>query len=100
MSHRLPLLTIGIPTYNRSTFLRESLAAALAQTHPEMEIIVSDNASPDDTRAVVNELGRGKVTYHRHDSNLGPTANFLKCLDLANGKYFAWLQDDDLVFHD
>jgi glycosyltransferase involved in cell wall biosynthesis len=96
----LPLVSVGIPTYNRAHFLRESLATALAQTYPNVEVVVSDNASPDDTPRVVEEVGNGRLRYHRNGSNIGSAANFLKALELASGEYFAWLQDDDLLHCD
>lgn len=89
-----PLFTIGIPTYNRAEFLRESLASALGQTFDDLEIIVSDNASTDETEEVVRQAG-SRVRYHRNPTNLGAAANWAKLVELARGRYFSWLQDDD-----
>jgi glycosyltransferase involved in cell wall biosynthesis len=95
----MPRFTIGIPTYNRANFLKRSLACALDQTHSDVEIIVSDNASPDDTSEVVKSFG-DRVRYHRNPTNLGATANFERALELASGDFFSWLQDDDLIHRD
>lgn len=92
------MLTIGIPTYNRSAFLRTSLASALGQTSSEVKIIVSDNASTDDTEAVVSEFG-GRIRYERARTNLGPKSNFIRLLELCDTEYFSWLQDDDCLDH-
>ncbi len=92
-----PLFSIGIPTYNRSGLLRRSLTSALNQTYDNVEIIVSDNASTDDTEYVVREIGDGRVRYHRNESNLGMVSNFAKLVELAHGEYFSWLQDDDVL---
>jgi glycosyltransferase involved in cell wall biosynthesis len=92
-----PLITIGIPTYNRAELLRESLASALGQSSSGVEVIISDNASEDHTQQVVADAGCG-VRYYRNDTNIGAIANFFKLIDLANGEYFAWLQDDDVLF--
>lgn len=88
--------TIAIPTFNRATFLRRSLRAALSQAHKDVEVLVCDNASTDDTRAVVSEFG-SRVRYYCHDRNRGAVANWELAPNLATGEYFSWLQDDDLI---
>jgi hypothetical protein len=93
----MPKLTIGIPTYNRAHMLPTSLSAALSQTHDDVEVIVSDNASTDNTEEVVRKFGR-RVRYYRNETNLGPSANFCRLVELATGDYFSWLQDDDCIF--
>lgn len=91
------LFTIGIPTFNRgSTFLKRALNCCLAQTADNLEILVSDNASTDDTRKVVSEFG-ARVRYIRNDTNIGPLANFVRLIEEARGEYFSLLQDDDLI---
>jgi hypothetical protein len=95
-----PLFTIGIPTFNRAEFLKESLYAAINQNYPNLQIVVSDNASSDNTESVVNSFKDSRITYHRNDSNVGAAGNFARTLELANGKYFSWLQDDDIIFGD
>jgi len=94
-----PLFTIGIPTFNRSHFLRRSLAAALAQTQEGVEVLVCDNASTDDTEAVT-QAGGAKVRYVRNPSNLGMMGNLVRLVEEARGEYFSFLQDDDVVHRD
>jgi glycosyltransferase involved in cell wall biosynthesis len=94
-----PLFTIGIPTYNRAGYLRKALAAAESQTLGDLEVLVSDNASTDETAAVVRGAG-GRTRYLGQETNVGASANFLKLIEAANGKYFSFLQDDDLVHCD
>ena len=91
-----PLFTIGIPTYNRSALLRAALASATSQTWDSLEILVSDNASTDDTSEVVRQSVR-PVRYLRNPSNLGAPRNFANLVESARGEYFAFLQDDDLL---
>lgn len=96
--HEPPLVTIGIPTYNRADgYLREALASALAQTYERLEILVADNASDDDTAAVVRELGGDRVRYHRHERNLGSQGNYNSIVEMATGEYLLLLHDDDRV---
>ncbi len=92
------MLTIGIPTYNRSAFLRAALASALQQTSQEVKIVVLDNASTDDTEKMVREHGH-RVRYERNEKNIGMTANFNRLLEYCDTEYFCWLQDDDALHH-
>ena len=89
--------TIGIPTFNRAELLSIAIEAALSQSYPELEIIVSDNASTDETPTVVRQFG-DRVRYVRNESNIGAVANFRKVAELATGEFFSWLQDDDCIF--
>jgi glycosyltransferase involved in cell wall biosynthesis len=95
----MPLFTIGIPTYNRAGFLRRSIEAALDQTLPDVEVLVSDDASTDGTAEVVRSFG-DRVRYHRNPQNIGSWPNFAKLTELASGDFFSWLQDDDVVHCD
>jgi abequosyltransferase len=97
-----PLLTVAIPTWNRASYLRQNLAqlrSELASVQPGVvELLVSDNCSPDSTREVVEaamESGMA-IRYVRNDTNVGWALNFAQCFDLAQGKYVLLLGDDDL----
>lgn len=96
-----PLLTIAIPTYNRAWCLRELLPvlAEELRDEPRVELIISDNASPDETPSVVQDfVARGlRVRYIRNDQNVGPDANFLQCFEQASGKYVWLFSDDDQI---
>ena len=91
------LLSICIPTYNRAKYLKEALESILPQTSDEIEIVVSDNASPDDTREVVARLQKVtsiRIVYERSAVNQGNDWNFLRVVELASGRY-CWLFGDD-----
>jgi glycosyltransferase involved in cell wall biosynthesis len=96
-----PLLTIAIPTYNRAWCLKELLQVLADQVkdEPRVELIICDNASPDETSSVVQDfLARGlRLRYIRNAKNVGPDANFLQCFELALGKYVWIFGDDDLI---
>jgi glycosyltransferase involved in cell wall biosynthesis len=97
----LPLVTIGIPTYNRADdYLRQTLQSALDQTYQNVEIVVSDNCSTDDTESVVKSLSDSRTRYFRHGENIGANENFNFCLEQAEGDYFLLLHDDDLIDDD
>jgi glycosyltransferase involved in cell wall biosynthesis len=93
-----PLVTIGIPTYNRAgTYLREALECALAQTYRNIEIVVSDNASSDRTEEMVRGYADARIRFFRQSPGLIPNDNFNFCLDKARGAYFLLLHDDDKI---
>lgn len=93
-----PLVTIAIPTYNRANrFLKQAIGCALNQTYQNIEIIVSDNCSTDNTEMVVKNCKDPRIRYFRHRKNIGANNNFNFCLEEAKGAYFLLLQDDDLI---
>ena len=92
----MPTLTICIPTYNRSRCLAELLDSIVAQDLPELQVVVSDDASPDDT-AIVAERYRDRIasfTFIRQPVNIGLDRNFQAVVDAATGDY-VWLMGDD-----
>ena len=103
MTDSTPLLSITIPTWNRATFLRETLM----QLHNELqdvaagmvEIVVSDNWSQDTTSTVVEQAMQAglALSYIRNHENIGSDANIAQCFNRAQGKYVLILGDDDLL---
>lgn len=93
-----PLVSIGMPTYNRADgYLPWALDSALNQDYPNLEIIVSDNASTDRTEELIQSRIDPRLRYFRHKENIGGTNNFNFCLEQARGAYFLLLHDDDLI---
>lgn len=95
---RGPLVSVGIPTFNRPEGLRRTLQLLCGQTYPNLEILVSDNASPgSETEAVAREFldVDPRIKYFRQPSNKGAIANFRFVLEKASGDYFMWAADDD-----
>jgi len=94
-----PLVSVGIPTYNRPEGLRRTLRCITGQTHSNLEIIISDNCSPGaETEMVAREFMKGdhRIQYFRQAENKGATFNFDFVLRKATGEYFMWAADDDL----
>ena len=91
-------LTIAIPTFNRAKYTRRALQSIAEQYDDRLEIIVSDNASPDNTEEVVREMEKFMpIKYIKNKENVGSDMNFLQCLREASGKYAVLLGDDDLI---
>ena len=94
-----PLWSVMIPTHDCASYLRETLESVLSQDPgPKlMQIEVVDDASSDDPEAVVKELGRGRVVFHRQPHNVGHVANFNACLESSRGRIVHLLHGDDCV---
>lgn len=95
-----PLWSVMIPTFNNGEYLRETLSGVLAQSPgPEaMQIeVVDDCSTSGNPRAVVEELGRGRVTFYQQPQNVGHTRNFETCLKRARGHLVHLLHGDDMV---
>jgi len=92
-----PLVSIGLPTYNREALLRRAVLALLGQDHPAIELVVSDNASTDGTEAFCRALAarEPRVKYFRQRKNMGATANYLEVQRRATGAYYMNMADDD-----
>jgi glycosyltransferase involved in cell wall biosynthesis len=92
------LVTIGVPLYNEETFLELALDSLLAQTHRDVEIIISDNASTDRTEAICRARAAvdSRIRYIRQPKNIGAIPNFFGLLDEARGEYFMWGSGHDL----
>ena len=94
----VPLVTIGIPSYNRPGPLEHAVGSALAQDHSELEVIICDDASTDPAvPALTSRLAAvdPRVRVIRQPRNLGHAENYQAVLDAARGDYFMWLADDD-----
>jgi hypothetical protein len=89
-------VSILVPTYNRAVYLKVCLDSLLATTVP-CEIIVADNASTDDTAAVMATYTDPRIRYFRHETNLGPFANYNFLLQAAKHEYFCLFGDDDVA---
>ncbi len=92
-------VSIIIPTFNRAKYLTRAVSSALAQDYNDMEVIVSDNDSTDDTGVVVESfMGDKRFKYFRNSKNLGMAPNWRKALnEYATGDFFIILSDDDYL---
>ncbi|MBX2905716.1 MAG: glycosyltransferase family 2 protein [Taibaiella sp.] len=94
-----PLVSICIPSYNRADLIEETISSALAQSYHNVEVIVNDNCSTDDSWPLLESLAAKDVRLKifRNDSNLGAVRNWQRVMAHATGKYALILWSDDLV---
>src|SRR4249920_1379724 len=93
-------VTVAIPTYNRAALLRETLDSVLAQTHSNFRLVISDNASTDETADVVASYCDTRIEYVRREHNIGMNANFNRLIELTETEFLTLLPDDDLLYPD
>jgi glycosyltransferase involved in cell wall biosynthesis len=95
---RQPLVTVGVPTYNRPDRLQAALESILSQDHTHLEVVVSDNASTmPEVGQVIAQFAAAddRIVAHRQPRNLGALQNFRFTLQEATGELFTWWADDD-----
>ena len=92
-----PLVSICIPTYNRENTILDALNCALNQTYSNIEILVSDDHSTDNTVALVKKFKDPRIKLIIQPKNLGMIPNWNFCIKKAKGKYIKFLHSDDLI---
>jgi glycosyltransferase involved in cell wall biosynthesis len=95
----LPLVTLAIPTYKRPQLLKRAISSAIAQDYPNLEILISDNGTPENASdPVVAEFMAkdSRITYFKQEKNIYGD-NFFFLLEKAKGEFFMWLADDDQI---
>jgi len=93
-----PVVSVVMPAYNARRFIGDAIQSVLSQTHASWQLIVVDDASTDDTSEIVKALqaGDGRIRYERNQHNMGVAHTRNRALDLAQGKYVAFLDADDV----
>ena len=102
MKSTLPLVTIGIPTYNQQKYLDQAVESALAQSYPNLEVIVADDCSSDGTEKLVQAyLSDKRLKYFRNENNIGRVFNYRKLFyEYAAGDWYVNLDGDDYYIDD
>lgn len=97
MEHTSKLVSIGLPVYNGARFLKRALDSLLMQTYRNFELIISDDASSDETPAIIAEYIKkdARIRGVRHEDQRGAGANFRSVVVASRGEYFMWAADDD-----
>ena len=95
-----PVVTIAIPTFNRALLLRDCILSALGQSYPHFEVLVSNNASTDETQEVLTHFTDQRLRIVKHKRNIGLLPNWNFCLAEAKGRYIVFVSDDDRIAPD
>lgn len=102
MMKNSPKVSILIPTYNRENIIVETLTSAINQTYKNIEIVVNDNKSTDNSYEQIKSLAKSnsRIKAYQNKTNLGPVKNWHMCMRRATGKYAKILWSDDLIRSD
>lgn len=95
----MPLVSVGIATYNRPDSLRKALESIVNQTYTNLEILISEDCTPcAETKAVLREYAErdARIKCFHQQTNLGPPRNIRFVLEQTSGEYFMWADDDDV----
>ena len=96
-NNKNPFISICIPTFNRSKYLKEAIESALNQNYENYEIIIVDDGSTDNTVEMVKSINSDKIRYVKSEVNLGRPKIRNKLVTLAKSDFLLWLDDDDIL---
>lgn len=93
-----PVVTVGLPVFNGGEILYQAIESILSQEYQNIELIISDNCSTDNTKEICLKYKKldQRVKYYRLEENLGAIKNFTNVLGLSDTPYFMWASHDDL----
>jgi len=99
VSDEAPLVSVLMASYNAAAWIDETIESVLAQTYPHVELVVADDASSDETPAIVSRYAQehpGRVRLVASDDRAGPTRRRNDALEASRGSLLAWLDHDDV----
>jgi len=99
MSLKKSFVSLCIPVYNGEKYLKQAIDSILSQTFQRFEVIISDNASTDQTEKICRQYMKkdDRISYHRNKNNIGGSRNHNCLVKLASGEYFKWTAHDDIL---
>lgn len=93
-----PLISVCIPAYKNADFIGATIESVLGQTYRNLEIIITDDRSPDDTVSVAKRFPDPRIRLFENETNLGVGGNWNRALSCATGKYIKLMGADDLIY--
>ena len=94
-----PRVTVCIPTYNGEYYVAQSIESVLGQTYENLEVLIVDDASKDDTVSIARQYARedSRIRLVVNETNLGLVSNWNRCVELSTGEWIKFVLQDDLI---
>jgi len=92
---KMPKVSICIPTLNRACYLQKAVESSISQTYTNIEIVISDNASIDNTLYMLSLFNDPRMVVLKHINTVSMQENWNECIRKADGEFFILLSDDD-----
>ena len=92
-----PLVSVCIPAYNNAPYIMETVNSILAQTYENIELIIVDDNSSDETLQIISSVIDPRLCIYHNDKNLGMSGNWNRCLSLCNGEFVKLICADDIL---
>ena len=93
-----PLVTVITVTYNSARYVKDAIESVLALTYPNIEYIIGDDCSKDNTWEIIGSYKDPRIKAYRNPTNIGEYPNRNKALGLATGKYLLFIDGDDMIY--
>lgn len=94
----VPLVTVAMPVYNAGKYLRLAVLSIIKQTFTDWELLILDDGSTDNALQTIADINDARIRILRDGKNKGLAARLNECIDLARGKYFARMDQDDVSY--
>lgn len=92
------LVTVITVTYNSAKYVRDAIEGVLAQTHKNIQYIIGDDCSTDETWNIINEYKDDRIIAYKNENNLREYPNRNKAISMAKGEYLIFIDGDDVIF--
>lgn len=92
----MPKVSVCVPSYNHGQYIAQCIESVLSQTLDDLELIVVDNRSSDNTSEVVRRYRDPRIRFFTNETNIGAVRNWNRCVSLSQGEYVGILQSDDI----
>lgn len=100
MKEQLPLVSICIPNYNNAQFISKCIQSALNQSYENIEVVVVDNCSTDNSWEVISKIKNKKLKIFSNSANIGMYPNFMRAAELSSGDFIKFICADDWLDKD
>ncbi|WP_114781598.1 glycosyltransferase family 2 protein [Botryobacter ruber] len=94
----LPLVTVGMVTYNSSKYVRHAIESVLSQSYENLELVICDDCSTDGTWEIIKSFNDSRIRAHRNFKNLREYPNRNQVIDFALGEYLIFIDGDDILY--